>query len=183
MSDKLEANIPATDACADGHELLTESSTNGHSSAERAGEGRISAQKLLANQRNALKGGVKSEEGKCRSKRNSWKHGGRARTLLIENDGSEQYGQFRKVLDALQQEYKPSTIADHVRVEQVAIAILRERNVYRFELAELRDQTAFHDPAMDRLLRYHTANRRDISIAMAALEQRHKRDQQGPTEK
>jgi hypothetical protein len=55
----------------------------------------ISERKLEANRRNGAKGGVKTEEGKRRSRRNALKHGLRATTLLIEDETTAEGQSFR----------------------------------------------------------------------------------------
>ncbi len=130
---------------------------------------KISARKLAANLRNGAKGGVKTQEGKDRSRWNSWVHGMEANTLLAVNDGSDTYREFREVLNVLAAEFELRTMEDYIELERAAIAIQRQRNGYKFEHAEMADSAAFHHPAMDRLLRYGTAADRQLSKALAKL--------------
>ncbi len=136
----------------------------------------ISERKLEANRRNGAKGGVKTEEGKRRSRRNALKHGLRATTLLIEDETTAEGQSFRELCDALEQEYKPRTTTEYMLMDKVALAILRTRSGRAHEQQELAIDSAFNFPAIDRLVRYGNAADKLFFKALAELQKLQKED-------
>jgi hypothetical protein len=136
----------------------------------------ISQRKLEANRRNGAKGGVKTEEGKRKSRRNALKHGLRATTLLIEDETTAEGQSFRELCDALEQEYKPRTTTEYMLMDKVALAILRTRSGRAHEQQELAIDSAFNFPAIDRLVRYGNAADKLFFKALAELQKLQKED-------
>jgi hypothetical protein len=130
----------------------------------------ISERKLEANRRNGVLGGVKTEEGKRRSRRNALKHGMRATTLLVDDDGSSEGQKFRELRDALEQEFKPRTTTEYMLVDKMALALLRTRSGRAHEHRELSMDSAFQFPAIDRLVRYSNAADKLFFVALAELQ-------------
>jgi hypothetical protein len=64
----------------------------------------ISEAKLTANRRNALRGGVKTREGKEKSRRNALKHGYRAEQVLPEDLQAEADQRFHQLVDEIRPE-------------------------------------------------------------------------------
>ncbi|HWE39981.1 MAG TPA: hypothetical protein VG406_25745 [Isosphaeraceae bacterium] len=64
----------------------------------------ISEAKLAANRRNSLKGGVKTREGKLKSRRNALKHGYRAEEVLPDDLQQEADAKFAQLVDEIRPE-------------------------------------------------------------------------------
>ncbi|HWE36386.1 MAG TPA: hypothetical protein VG406_07410, partial [Isosphaeraceae bacterium] len=64
----------------------------------------ISEAKLAANRRNSLKGGVKTREGKNKSRRNALKHGHRAEVVLPDDLQAEADERFHQLVDEIRPE-------------------------------------------------------------------------------
>ncbi len=171
MSEKSQETSPATAACGEGNESRTvgPNSGTGDGSEEQDGDGRISARKLLANRRNGHKGGVKTPEGKRKSRRNALKHYMRADTLVKEDDGSPASEEFRKLREAFEDEHGPRTATEYIIVEQMAMGAQQVKNGFRFQRAELRDPGAFQFPLVDRVARYQAAGSRLFFKSRAEL--------------
>ena len=115
----------------------------------------ISQRKLQANRRNALLGGVKTVAGKRKSRRNAMKHGMRATTLLLEQDGGDPESvKAQEARAGLNAEFTPRTFSESLLVEQLVLAVQRMGRGRKFEAAELALEAAFYHPAVDRILRY-----------------------------
>lgn len=88
----------------------------------------ISNKQLEANQNNALKGGVKTDEGRAVIRFNARTHGILANLVAkYENDFYKNY------LDQLFDEFKPETIIENILVERIALHYLK---LYRLSKAE-----------------------------------------------
>jgi hypothetical protein len=130
----------------------------------------ISLRKLEANRRNGAKGGVKTEEGKRRSRRSACKHGMRATTLLLDDDGSPASEKFREVRKALEDEFQPRTATEYMLVDKMVLAVLRTRSGHAHERHELSMDSAFQFPAIDRLVRYGNAADKLFFLALDQLQ-------------
>jgi hypothetical protein len=64
----------------------------------------ISEAKLAANRKNALRGGVKTREGRLKSRRNALKHGHRAEVVLPEDLQAEADARFHQLVDEIRPE-------------------------------------------------------------------------------
>jgi hypothetical protein len=129
-----------------------------------------SLRKTEANRRNGTKGGPKTEAGKRRSRRSALKHGMRATTLLLDDDGSPESDKFREVRKALEDEFQPRTTTERMLVEKMVLAILRTRSGCAHERQELSMDSAFQFPAIDRLIRYGNAADKLFFVALAQLQ-------------
>jgi hypothetical protein len=115
-----------------------------------------SQRKLQANRRNALLGGVKTVDGKRKSRRNAMKHGMRATTLLLEQDGGDpESAKAQEAWAGLKAEFTPRTFSESLLVEQLVLAVQRMGRGRKFEAGELAMEAPFQYPAVDRLLRYN----------------------------
>jgi hypothetical protein len=90
-------------------------------------------EQLEANRRNAKKStGPRSPEGKARSRRNSWKHGLAAKTLIIVGECADDFDELRS---ALMDQYDPQSALECELVERIAGILWRLRRVPFFEAA------------------------------------------------
>lgn len=94
-----------------------------------------SEKQLQANRANAKKStGPKTEIGKSRSRRNAWKHGLTAESIIIAGeDGSE----FEQLRAALMEGHQPASALEAELVERLAAILWRLRRVPFFEAAIL----------------------------------------------
>lgn len=87
-----------------------------------------SEKQIAANQENAVKGGVKSDNGKAISKYNARKHGVLAKSIAeYEGPVLSQY------IDALYDEFCPETFTEEILVERIAVNYLK---LFRVRKAE-----------------------------------------------
>jgi hypothetical protein len=153
----------------------------------------ISMRKKLANRRNAQHStGPKTERGKMHSRRNALKHCILVSSLLItEGEGAEDPAEFQELLGALRRDRAPVGTLENMLVEKIAICQWRQNRCLCFEAGVIRkqfaqpnfDQDSFNDPIkirdylrlpsdkdLDRMLRYETANNRQLAYAINELE-------------
>ena len=94
-----------------------------------------SKKQLEANKANAKRStGPKSQLGKARSRRNSWKHGLTAETLII---GGEEEARFKELRSELMQQHDPQSALEAELVERLVGILWRLRRVPFFEAAIL----------------------------------------------
>ncbi len=130
----------------------------------------ISTKKIQANRANALKGGVKTAEGKRRSRRNALKHGMRATTLLLEDDeANPEADDLRLARAELRYEFGPRTFTEAILVDAMVLAVQQMGRGRKFEATELALEAPFNYPAIDRLLRYSRDAYRKFFKALAEL--------------
>lgn len=92
----------------------------------------VSEVKLAANQANAQKStGPKSEEGKARSSRNSFKHGLYSRQLVLQGEDPAELDQLRT---ALALEHQPANTTEEILVNEMAEQYWRIRRFRRHEV-------------------------------------------------
>jgi hypothetical protein len=97
-----------------------------------------SKKQIIANRTNALKGGVKTLEGKMRSRMNAKKHG------ILSNLMTKEENDFiKKMKDVFAQEYKPSCTYEHTLIEMLAVYHLK---LERIRLAETERILAIANP-------------------------------------
>lgn len=96
-----------------------------------------SEKQIVANQINAQKGGVKTEEGKSRSRQNARKHG-----VLSNAIQKDEIDTFKSYLEALQEEFSPNSYMEDTFVEDIAHYRLK---LYRLRKAECEYITASID--------------------------------------
>jgi len=88
----------------------------------------VSEKQLEANRHNALKGGVKTDEGREIVRFNARKHG------ILGNLVAEYEGDFyNRYLDQLFDEFQPNSIIENILVERIALHYLK---LYRLAKAE-----------------------------------------------
>jgi hypothetical protein len=101
----------------------------------------VSEKQLEANRENALKGGVKTPEGKAIVKYNALKHGLLAKEIVITvGDGAENPEEFNGLLEDLKTQLKPEETLEEILVEKIAIAYWRLRRAYKYEVGLIRDE-------------------------------------------
>jgi hypothetical protein len=94
-----------------------------------------SDKQLQANQANATKStGPRSQQGKARSRLNSWKHGLSAKTLIIVGEHPDDFSELRT---HLMTELDPQSALESELVERLAAILWRLRRVPCFEAAIL----------------------------------------------
>lgn len=108
-----------------------------------SGKQPLSARKLEANRRNALRStDPKTLDGKRHSSRNSLKHGFSARALFHEyvtlNERPEDYNELRR---RLRHDYEPVGAAEELEVERIARCWWKLQRAARYEDAEIRFET------------------------------------------
>ena len=104
----------------------------------------VSEKQLQANRENALKGGVKTPEGKAIVKYNALKHGLLAKEVVITvGDGAENPEEFNALLADLQAQLSPEGVLEAMLVEKAAIAYWRLRRACKYELGLIRDSSDF----------------------------------------
>ena len=158
-------------------------------------DGASISKKAAANRRNAqLSTGPKTEEGKSRSRRNALKHGILASALIItEGEGAENPAEFDELLDSLRRDLAPVGTLEGMLVEKIAICCWRQTRTLRCEAGLIRrafireavdleevlnpERAAIKDHLslplgadLDRMLRYETANQRQLAYAINQLE-------------
>jgi len=105
-----------------------------------------SLKQLEANRENAKRStGPRTEEGKARSRLNSWKHGLAAETLVIGDEDPVQFDQLRA---ELMEQYDPQLALEGELVERLAGLLWRLRRLPAFEAAIIdarRAQVAYND--------------------------------------
>src|SRR5690242_16351605 len=102
-----------------------------------------SAKKVETNRRNAQKStGPKTERGKANVRFNALKHGFLAEQVLLFSS-SDEYTVFAELLQALCQHFKPEGSFEEICVQQVAICLRRERQGWRWEIAEEQHASLF----------------------------------------
>lgn len=136
----------------------------------------ISLRKIEANRRNGAKGGPRTEAGKRRSRRSAFRHGMRATTLLLDDDGSPASEKFREVRKALEDEFQPRTATEYMLMDKMVLAVLRTRSGCAHERQELSMHSAFQFPAIDRLIRYGNAADKLFFVALAQLQKLREED-------
>ena len=101
----------------------------------------VSQKQLEANRRNALKGGVKTAEGKAVVRYNALKHGLLAKEVVITvGEGAESPEAFDALLGDLQRELNPVGTLEEMLVEKIAAAYWRLRRAHRYEVGLIRKQ-------------------------------------------
>jgi len=102
----------------------------------------VSAEKLEANRRNALRStGPRTLAGKRTVARNAVKHGLFAKHLLISaGAGKEDESEFARLLAGLEEDFQPEGLLESLLVETVAACIWRRRRVLRFETTQIKKQ-------------------------------------------
>lgn len=98
----------------------------------------VSDKQLEANQHNALKGGVKTDEGKTVIRFNARKHG------ILANLVAEYESDFcQRYLDQLFEEFQPESIIENILVERIALHYLK---LFRLTKAETEFMTSCLHP-------------------------------------
>ena len=104
--------------------------------------GDISEAQLKANQENAKLGGVKTDEGKERSKYNAVKH-----NLLTDLLGEDEKTQANFIKARLTQQYAPDNAIEEILVERIAIWYVRLQRAITVEAEAIK---AVHNPRITR---------------------------------
>ncbi len=160
------------------------------------GKKQISAKQLTANRKNALKGGVKTPQGKMISKYNAMKHGLLCKEVLIQGEDNKTLSELERRIRAT---IKPVGEIEHFLVDRIVANIWRlkramkvERNSMEWEknykeefsFAErdnLLDQldpqkkrekirSMIANPGTERMLRYESMIERSIYKALHELQ-------------
>jgi len=101
----------------------------------------VSEKQLEANRQNALKGGVKTEEGKAIVKYNALKHGLLAKEVVISvGEGAENPGEFDALVEDLMTQFAPVGAIEEMLVEKIAVSYWRLRRACRYEVGLIRNE-------------------------------------------
>ncbi len=100
----------------------------------------VSARKILANRKNALRStGPKTARGKRNVSRNAIQHGFLAREVVITaGDGEKSLEQFHALVEQLGKCYKPVGVIEETLVQTIATTLWRKARVIRAENGEIR---------------------------------------------
>lgn len=88
----------------------------------------VSDKQFEANRHNALKGGVKTDEGKAIIRFNARTHG-----ILANLIADYEYDFHKMYLDQLFDEFKPETIIENILVERIALHYLKLYRLFKAE--------------------------------------------------
>jgi len=148
----------------------------------------VSKKQLVANRRNARKGGVKTAEGRAMTKLNALKHGLLSQEVLLEGESDKNLSELE---DGLLNELQPQGELERILVDRMVSGMWRLKRVLVIEKANmeyeyhgridgmypdskkqrqllaLRDMLA-GDPT-EKILRYETAIERQIYKALHEL--------------
>jgi len=91
-----------------------------------------SEKQLTANKQNALKGGVKTKEGKAVSRYNSIKHG-----IFLQCITIDEKPLYKARFQSLINEFEPGTEMEYFLIERTAFLILQIERVSRAELPDI----------------------------------------------
>jgi hypothetical protein len=80
----------------------------------------ISEKQHDANKKNALLGGVKTDEGKAVSRYNATRHG-----VLRESVSSYEKADYKRIFDDLCEVYEPRNFAEEIVIERFAVAYIK----------------------------------------------------------
>lgn len=97
-----------------------------------------SEKQMLANRKNSVNAGVKTEEGKIRVRFNALKHGLTSKSLIsLKGVFSESLNDYQEILQGLRETFQPSSFGDEMLVEQMA------RALFKMARCEVLEVTAF----------------------------------------
>jgi hypothetical protein len=128
----------------------------------------VSARKILANRKNALRStGPKTARGKRNVSRNAIQHGFLAREVVITaGDGEESLEQFHALVEQLGKCYKPVGVIEETLVQTIATTLWRKARVIRAENGETRKR--LDTLAVDRALR--NSDKVNLFLAVSNME-------------
>jgi hypothetical protein len=116
-----------------------------------------------ANRKNARHStGPKTPGGKRRSRRNAVRHGLRSRTLLL--DGTLE-PDAASIIAGLLAEHTPKNLVEHLKLEKLALVILRLRRQARLEREALDHQHAFQAEGTGRLMQFIALTDKQLGVA------------------
>lgn len=96
--------------------------------------GKVTTQKQLqANRKNAKLGGIKTTEGKMKSKMNAVKHGILSDMILLDGDFQENPTEFEEIRSNVYEAYKPEGIIEEFCVQRIIYGIWRMRRALKAE--------------------------------------------------
>lgn len=122
---------------------------------------------LLANRSNALKGGVKTVEGKAVVRLNAVSHGIFSRQVLVQGEDG---GLLAALRDKLTDELKPQGELETVLVERIITGIWRLRRVLRSEKKLSSSSLDYRYKSWQNFIQYETTIERQVYKAMHELE-------------
>lgn len=136
---------------------------------ENQQQGTSTARQMASRINGAQSHGPTTEVGKSRSRRNAFKHGARAESLLLD----EQVGGelLRKIRAHVQQDYSPRTLLQNFAVDTMIAAIMGFRRCHSFETKLLDAGLVFTDHSCERIMRYMAMCDKRFDRALAYLHQ------------
>ena len=158
----------ATNEFENSNEGSNGSQPDGHDNNRK----QVSERKADANRRNAQKStGPNTPEGKRWSSRNSLKHGLCASRLLVSDTG---YGQqVNQLLTELREYFEPETLEQDIWVQRLAIELWHQQRGLEYECVNMqrdRSRDLLLLPYVSNLIRYQSANTRNLKEALKELE-------------
>ena len=100
-----------------------------------------SQKQIKANKKNALKGGVKTKQGKDIVKFNALKHGLLSKaTVITTGDGTESIEEYELLLNGLIEHFKPLGTMEEMLVEKIAVSYWRLRRANYYEVGLIRKE-------------------------------------------
>jgi hypothetical protein len=99
----------------------------------------VSQKQLVANRKNAKKGGIRTAEGKAIARFNALKHGLLAREAIATvGEGAEDPAEFEALSQELENQFQPQGTLEEMLVEKIAVAYWRLRRAHRYEVGLIR---------------------------------------------
>jgi hypothetical protein len=133
---------------------------------------------ILANRINALKGGVKTQEGRAKVRFNAVSHGFFAKELVLPGEDQHLLEKFCAKLTA---EVKPQSEMENLFLELIVSATWKIKRILNFEKKNSRVSSNYRDPTPDKVIRHVNTLERQIYKAIRELEKiRKERIQNSP---
>ena len=101
----------------------------------------VTPKQLKANRKNAKLGGIKTTEGKMRSKMNALKHGILSNEILLDGDFQENPLEFEEIKNNVCKTYKPEGVMEEFCVQRIIYGIWRMRRAIKAEKGIIQSST------------------------------------------
>lgn len=145
----------------------------GSTDADDATCGGVSERKMAANRNNAAKStGPTSARGKQISRMNALKTGIFAHQLTLAGANHlADFPDFELLLEKLCEHHPPTTLAEEIRLQKIAVDLWRLARAQRFEIVETVKEHAFAGLCRDKVLRYSSLMERVGAAALKMLDE------------
>jgi hypothetical protein len=125
------------------------------------------AKQIQANRINAVKGGVKTDAGKAKSRLNAVSHGFFSKELVLPGEDERLLSELR---DNLFAEVQPAGEMERLFLEIIISAVWRIKRLLNFERKNVRLSTDYRYPTPDKIMQYINTLQRQIYKAIHELE-------------